>query len=153
MAENDQTVGAEGAAESGRGVRIQKVYVKDASFESPNSPKIFTQTWEPKMGLEVDTIVRESTTGVYEVVLKITVTAKVDGETAFIAEVQQAGLFEMKGFSDEERQQIANSFCPTSLFPFAREVIGSMVLKGGFPGVLLQPINFDAVLAQGKTGG
>ena len=155
MAENEQTGTPEGIGSEDKGVGIQKVYLKDASFESPESPAVFTGEWDPKMKLDVDTQAREASDGRYEVVLKITIEAQQDGKTAFIVEVQQAGVFAFRGFNDEEVQRIVGSFCPTALFPYAREAVGDLVMKGGFPSVLLQPINFDTVKnkAQPATGG
>lgn len=157
MAENDQGPTEPGAAvgetDDDKGVAIQKIYLKDVSFESPESPNIFRGEWDPKMSLNVDTEVRRSEDGRYEVILKVHVEAKQSGKTAFLVEVQQAGLFHLKGFSEEEEQRVVAGFCPAALFPYAREAVASLAAKGGFPTVMLQPINFDSIYRQQKTGG
>ena len=130
---------------------INKIYVKDFSFESPQSPGIFRKAdWQPKTNLNL----RSSHTPVdderHEIVLTITVEAKEDDKTCFLVELQQAGLFEIVGYEGEELKAIAGSFCPNILFPYARESIASMIQKGGFPEFVLQPINFDALFMQAK---
>ncbi len=132
-------------------IAIQKIYLKDFSFESPNSPKVFTeQDWKPKTNLNLRSGHVAVGEGIHEVVLTITVEAKQDDTTLFLVEVQQGGLFLVAGYSDEEFDAIVGSFCPGTLFPFAREAIASIVSKGGFPEFLLQPINFDALYAESR---
>jgi preprotein translocase subunit SecB len=134
MAENEQTPEKQ--------LAIQKIYIKDFSFESPNTPHIFGQAdWSPKTDLNL----RSS------VVLTITVEAKEDDKTVFLIELHQAGLFHVAGYSDDEFKAIVGSFCPNILFPYARETIASIISKGGFPEFVLQPINFDALYAQGMA--
>jgi preprotein translocase subunit SecB len=132
-------------------IAIQKVYLKDFSFESPNSPSVFTSSeWQPKTNLNLRSAHSAAADDVHEVVLTITVEAKHDDLTLFLAEVHQAGLFLIAGYSKEEFGAIVGSFCPATLFPFAREAIAGIVSKGGFPEFLLQPINFDALFAETK---
>ncbi len=135
-------------------IAIRKLYLKDFSFESPNTPNVFTATdWikeEPSTNLNLRSAVTGSSGDVHEVVLTITVEAKHEDNTLFLVEVQQAGLFSISGYSPEEFEAIVGSFCPTTLFPFAREAIANVISKGGFPEFLLQPINFDALLAERK---
>ncbi len=135
-------------------IAIRKLYLKDFSFESPNTPNVFTATdWikeEPSTNLNLRSAVTGSSGDVHEVVLTITVEAKHEDNTLFLVEVQQAGLFSISGYSPEEFEAIIGSFCPTTLFPFAREAIANVISKGGFPEFLLQPINFDALLAERK---
>lgn len=127
---------------------IQKIYTKDISFETPNAPKIFTQKWEPTLDLNLGTHVNAIDTSVYEVSLTLTVTVKVGEATAFLVEVNQSGIFMIAGFSDQEMGPMLGSFCPNILFPYAREVISDLVSKGGFPQLILAPVNFDALYMQ-----
>ena len=132
-------------------IAIQKLYLKDFSFESPNSPNVFTgKDWQPKTNLNLRSAHGASSNDVHEVILTITVEAKHEDTTLFLVEVQQAGLFLITGYSKEEFEAIVGSFCPATLFPFAREAIAGIVSKGGFPEFVLQPINFDALFAETK---
>jgi len=127
---------------------IQKIYIKDVSFESPNTPTIFTKEWQPDVSLDLNTNAHPIGEGVYEVVLSLTTTVKNQDETAFLVEVQQAGIFSISGFSEADMGQMLGSFCPNILFPYAREAISDLVTKGGFLPLLLAPVNFDALYAQ-----
>jgi preprotein translocase subunit SecB len=128
--------------------KILRIYLKDVSFETPNSPEVFTQDWKPDVNLQLNTVVNSLDNDVYEVVLKITVTATQGEKTGYLAEVDQAGLFAIKNFEDAQKGHTLGAFCPHTLFPFAREAIANLVVKGGFPQLLLSPINFDALYAQ-----
>ncbi|VAX04859.1 Protein-export protein SecB (maintains pre-export unfolded state) [hydrothermal vent metagenome] len=132
---------------------LQKIYLKDTSFETPNSPEIFTEEWKPDVNVELQTAGKPLTDEVMEVVLTVTVTAKLGDNTAYLAEVHQAGVFTMSGFGDDERVHMQGSYCPNILFPYAREAVSDLVSKGGFPQLLLAPVNFDALLAQHKQQG
>ena len=139
----------EKAAENEKRISVAKIYTKDFSFESPMAPSVFkTENWSPKTDLNLRSSSTEAEGGVYEVVLTITVEAKDDDKTVFLVELQQAGLFELTGYDDNERAAIIGSYCPGLLFPYARETIASAVQKGGFPEFVLQPINFDALYMQ-----
>lgn len=127
---------------------IQKIYTKDISFETPNSPKVFTQKWEPSLDINLGTNVEPLENSMYEVALTITVTVKVADTTAYLVEVIQAGIFTVDGFSDQEMGPMLGSFCPNILFPYAREAISDIVNKGGFPQLILAPVNFDALYMQ-----
>ncbi|MDV3239141.1 MAG: protein-export chaperone SecB [Gammaproteobacteria bacterium] len=127
---------------------IQKIYVKDMSFETPNSPAVFTQDWKPEINLELNSKATSVAEGMHEVVLSLTVTAKLGDTTAYLAEVQQAGIFAMIGFSQEETAPMLGAFCPGTLYPYAREAVSDLVARGGFPQLVLAPINFDALYAQ-----
>jgi preprotein translocase subunit SecB len=127
---------------------LQRIYTRDISFETPNSPAIFTEKWEPSINVDISSANSQLQEGRFEVMLSVTVTAKIGEKTAYLAEVQQAGLFVLHGFSDQEMGGMLNSYCPNMLFPFAREVISDLVNKGSFPQMLLAPINFDALYAQ-----
>lgn len=127
---------------------IQKIYVKDISFETPNSPEVFNKEWKPQVNVEIDTRGREIADDVHEIVLGVTVTAKFEETVAFLVEVQQAGIFVIKNFQDAEKGMMVGSYCPSLLFPYVREVVSDIVTKGGFPQFLLQPVNFDALYQQ-----
>jgi preprotein translocase subunit SecB len=144
--ENQNAAPAEGQA--GQQFALQKIYLKDISFETPNSPEVFTEEWKPDVNVELQTAGKPLTDEIIEVVLTVTVTAKLGEKTAYLVEVQQAGVFTLVGFNDQERVQMQGSYCPNILFPYAREAISDLIGKGGFPQLLLAPVNFDALLAQ-----
>jgi preprotein translocase subunit SecB len=128
---------------------IQKIYVKDISFESPSAPDVFNfQNWDPKIELNLNGNNKQVGEGVYEVVLSVTATVSNQDQTAFLIEVQQAGVFAMAGFTPEDARYILGSQCMTILFPYAREIISDMTSRGGFPPLLLNPVNFDALFAK-----
>ena len=127
---------------------LQRVYVKDVSFETPNSPAVFTTEWKPESNLNLTSNVTKLGESTYEVVVTVTVTTKVGDKTAYLVEVQQAGIFAVKGFSDNEMGHMMGAYCPNLLFPYAREVVSDLVSKGSFPQMLLTPVNFDALYAQ-----
>jgi preprotein translocase subunit SecB len=127
---------------------LQKIYVKDLSFESPKAPMVFTTNVTPQTQLNVRSSAQEIAPDTQEVTLTITVEAKDKDTTLFLAEVSQSGIFVIQGYSADERSILLGSFCPNTLYPFARETIAEVVTKGGFPQLLLQPLNFDAIYAQ-----
>ena len=130
---------------------LQKIYVKDVSFEAPNAPAIFQEIGEseqPQVQLNVGQKATDLGNDLYEVVLSLTLTCTVGERTAYLAEVEQAGLFGIAGFNEAEHAGVIGSYCPNLLFPYARQVISALVLEGGFPPFLLQPINFDALYAE-----
>jgi preprotein translocase subunit SecB len=131
---------------------IQKIYVKDVSFEAPGAPQIFTQQIGPQANLQLSNSAATIAPGVHEVVLSLTVTAKQDDKTIFLVELQQAGIFAIQGYSDQDVAAMLGSYCPNILFPFAREAIADLITRGGFPTLLLAPINFDALYAQRLQG-
>ena len=138
-------------AENEKRLSIAKVYIKDFSFESPQSPTIFsTKDWSPQTNLNLRSTHTDVENNLHEVVLTITVDAKEGEQTVFLVELQQAGLFEVVGYSKEELGAIVGSFCPNMLFPYAREAIAGAIQKGGFPEFVLQPINFDALYLQAQ---
>ncbi len=132
-------------------INIQKIYVKDFSFESPNTPGVFMKgDWSPKTNLSLRSSHSQGDDNQSEVVLSITVEAKHEDKTLFLTELHQAGLFQIVGYEEEEFGVVVGSFCPNILFPYARESIAGIISKGGFPEFLLQPINFDALYAQSQ---
>lgn len=150
MAEEQQAAGANGAENAQQTFRIHKVFTKDISFESPNTPAMFVSQneWKPEVNLQLNSESRQVNGDLYETVLTVTVTVKSNEQTAYLVEVKQAGLFQVQGFDDNNRGGLLGSYCPNILFPFAREVVSDLVVKGGFPQLLLEPINFDALYAQ-----
>jgi len=128
---------------------LQRIYSKDVSFESPSTPGIFKQSWQPSVNVDLNTkSSRVDDDGNHEVVLTLTVTAKMGEETAFLVEVQQAGIFYVVGIDGEPLRQVLATVGPNILFPYARESIDALVVKGGFPPLMLSPVNFDALYRQ-----
>ncbi len=134
--------------EGGPQFAIQKIYVKDVSFETPHSPAVFTEEWRPDVNMNLSSEAEPLAEHVYEVSLAVTVTVKTGDKTAFLVEVHQAGIFNIRGFGQEELGQMLGSYCPNVLFPYAREAVSDLVVRGGFPQLVLAPVNFDAVYAQ-----
>lgn len=148
---SDQKAGAEAGQ-----FTIQKIYVKDISFETPNSPQIFLEKWAPEVSLQLRSTATQQGEDVHETVLSLTITAKQGEKTAYLIEVHQAGVFSIKGFNENDMKAMLGSYCPNILFPYGREVVSDLVTKGGFPPLLLAPVNFDALYAhmlgqQGQT--
>ena len=128
---------------------MQRIYSKDLSFESPATPGVFTKQWQPKVNVDLNTKSDKiDEQGNFEVVLTITITAKIEEETAFLVEIQQAGIFFISGFEGEDLRRILGTAAPNILFPYAREAIDAVCVKGGFPPVMLAPVNFDALYQQ-----
>ena len=155
MAEDNNTPQA-GAAASGDKPQLkfslQRIYVKDISFEAPNSPSVFKQAFKPKVNLDLNTSSTKIADDQYEVVVKVTaqVNDNETGTTSFLAEVQQAGLFRISGIEGAQLEQTLGAFCPNLLFPYARECVDNLVNRGGFPPLMLAPVNFEAMYAQRK---
>jgi preprotein translocase subunit SecB len=148
MAEEQATGTTEQQAAPEQQFIIERIYVKDVSFESPNSPSIFTEEWRPDTNLQLNTEVTPISDTHYEVVLLITVTVKSQNKTAFLVEVAQAGVFQITGYDTDQLNHLLASYCPSNLYPYAREAIASLISKGSFPEMHLSPINFDALYAQ-----
>lgn len=127
---------------------IQRIYTKDISFETPNSPAAFQKEWKPEIKLDIDTRTNEINANLYEVILSVTVTATNDGDTAFLCEVQQAGIFAIGEMADNNKAHMLGSYCPNLLFPYARETVANLVNRGTFPVLNLAPVNFEAIFAQ-----
>ncbi len=127
---------------------LQRIYLKDCSFEAPNTPVIFTQKWEPEVNVDLNAAGKKVEENVYEVVLSVTVTAKLGDKTAYLAEVQQGGIFVMAGMPEADIAALIHTQCANILFPYAREAISDLIGKGSFPQMLLSPVNFDALYAQ-----
>jgi len=147
MSENTEAPTAATATEEAATpqLALQRIFLKDISFESPRSPMVFQEEWKPEIGLELNTKSRQVGEALYEVVLEITVTVKNASETAFLIQVQQGGLFNISGLDERQLHHALGAFCPGTIFPYARENIDSLCVKGSFPALMLAPINFDAL--------
>lgn len=144
--ETQEAVGQKAGEEQ---FEIKKIYTKDVSFESPNSPAVFTDgEWKPEVNVNIKGSNNVLGQDGFEVILTITITVKHKDKTAFLVEIQQAGVFFIKGYADEARNGILGSYCLEALFPYARETIDSMVIKGGFPPLMLNAVNFNAIYQQ-----
>lgn len=141
---------AAGPAEQAQRFDIQKIYVKNLSFETPNSPQVFREQWQPSVHLDLANAVQDLGDDLYEVTLTITTTVTAGEKTIYLVEVQQSGIFLMAGFSREERGRAAGTVCPNILFPFARELVCELATRAGFPQLLLAPMNFDALYSQAQ---
>jgi preprotein translocase subunit SecB len=127
----------------------QRIYTKDISFESPAAPNVFRNEWKPSINVDLNTKSnRIDDQGNHEVILTLTITAKLEEQTAFLVEVQQAGIFFVAGIEGDALRQLLATVAPTILFPYAREAVDNLVVKGGFPPLMLSPVNFDALFRQ-----
>ncbi len=127
---------------------IQKVYTKDLSFETPHSPQIFSEDWKPTVNLQLANHATTHGNDLYEVVLTVTVTVTFAEKTVYLAEVNQAGIFQVSGFPENLKARVLATMCPNILYPFAREMVSDLVTRGGFPQLLLAPVNFEALYAE-----
>ena len=127
---------------------IQRIYTKDISFESPNAPQVFISEWEPKINVDLSTEIQALSEDTIQVFLTVNVVAKHEDKTAFLVEVQQAGIFLAKGFSEEELGPLMGIGAPNALYPYAREVVSDLITRGSFPQFTLQPVNFEQMYAQ-----
>jgi preprotein translocase subunit SecB len=132
------------------GFSIEKIYVKDASLEIPNAPQIFTERAAPQVSIELGNAAQMLEDNIFEVSIKVTVTSKIEDKTVFLVEVTQAGIFQIRNVPEENLEMIVGITCPNILFPYARETVSDLVVRAGFPPVLLNPINFEALFAQQK---
>ncbi|EKE81472.1 protein-export chaperone SecB [Idiomarina xiamenensis] len=149
MAEQQQANGAAAEQQQQMAFAIQRIYVKDVSFEAPDAPKTFRKEWKPHLNLDLQVKNEKIEDNLYEVVLTVTATNKIGDDVAFLCEVHQAGIFTIGDHLDEEqRSHLLGAFCPNILFPYARETLSSMVSRATFPQLNLAPVNFDALYAQ-----
>jgi preprotein translocase subunit SecB len=128
--------------------QIEKLYVKDLSLELPNAPQVFMQSDNPQLEIQVRNEGQKFADALYEVVVTVTVTAKVGEKTLFLAEAAQAGIFSLRDISEADMGPLLGIACPNILYPYVREVISDLVTRGGFPPVLLAPVSFEALYAQ-----
>ncbi len=149
MAENSPANGAATVpAENTAQLNLQKIYTKDISFEVPNAPQVFQVQGQPNVELNLTQRVNTLGDSVFEVVLSVTVTCKIEESTAYLAEVHQAGVFGVAGFDQTSQEAVLATYCPNVLFPYVRQIVSDLVQNGGFPPLFLQPINFDAIYAE-----
>jgi preprotein translocase subunit SecB len=134
-------------APNARQILLQRIYLKDASLEVPLAPQVFARPWTPNLDVQVGTGASALGNNLYQVLLTVTATAKLGEEVGFLAEVHQAGIFQITGFAEAELPALLGAYCPNLVFPFAREAVAELVQRAGFPPLLLQPINFDALFA------
>ena len=130
---------------------IEKIYIKDLSLEIPNAPSIFLERDTPEINMQLGGKNQHIDEGLYEVLLTVTVTAKIKDKIMFLVEVQQAGIFRIRNVSDEEIDPVLGIGCPTILFPYLREAVSDIVTRAGFPPVILSPVNFEAIYQQKKA--
>ncbi|MFS8063126.1 MAG: protein-export chaperone SecB [Luteimonas sp.] len=129
---------------------IEKIYVKDVSFEAPGTPQVFNEAGQPQLSMNLNQRVQKLNDNAFEVVIGVTLTCKLaDDRTAYLAEVQQAGVFGLAGFDDATLDAMLGTHCPNMLYPYARQTVSDLIQAGGFPPFLLQPINFEALYAEG----
>jgi preprotein translocase subunit SecB len=129
---------------------IEKIYVRDLSLEIPHAPKIFLEREAPEVNIQLHSKGERIDEGMYEVLLTITVTAKIKERTMFLVEVGQAGVFQIRHIPAAELDPVLGIACPTILFPYLRESVSDVVSRAGFPPVILNPVNFEALYQQGK---
>ena len=130
---------------------IEKIYVRDLSLEIPNAPNIFLERDTPEINLQLDTKSQSINDELHEVFLTVTVTAKVKDKIMFLVEAQQSGIFRIHNIPKEEIDPVLGIGCPTILFPYLREVVSDVVIRAGFPPVILNPVNFEAICQQKKS--
>ncbi len=147
MSEQNQDVAKNEAQENQAVLQIQRIYVKDVSFEAPNLPHIFQQEWKPKLSFDLSTEAKQIGEDLYEVCLNVSAetTLEDSGDVAFICEFKQAGVFTISGLEEMQMAHCLTSQCPNILFPYARELVSSLVNRGTFPALNISPVNFDAL--------
>ena len=148
MSEQETPTGA-GAAATGPSFTVEKLYVKDVSFEAPGTPQVFNEAGQPQLQMNLNQRVQRLNENAFEVVLGVTLTCTIAEKTAYLAEVQQAGVFGLAGFDDASLDAMLGTHCPNALYPYARQVISDLIQAGGFPPFLLQPLNFESLFAEG----
>ena len=147
----DQTTPVAGADDAAQAAQftIEKLYLKDVSFEAPNAPQVFNEQGQPQLSMNLNQKVGRLSDGAFEVVLGVTLTCTLNDKTVYLAEVAQAGIFGLAGFDDRTLDMMLGTFCTNVLFPYVREAVSDLINKGGFPPFYLQPINFEALYAEG----
>src|SRR5688500_4959514 len=149
---NDQIApgtGADNATTNAAQFTLEKIYVKDVSFEAPNAPQIFSEQGQPQLNMNLNQKVGRLNEQVFEVVLGITLTCTLGEKTVYLAEVEQAGIFGLAGFDERALDMMLGTYCPNVLFPYVRQAISDLITAGGFPPFYIQPINFEGLYAEG----
>ena len=152
MAEQDTPNGAAAAtpaAEQGAMFTVEKIYLKDVSFEAPGAPQVFNEAGQSNLQMNLSQKVQRLNERAFEVVLGVTLTCTIGEKTAYLCEVQQAGVFGLSGFDEQGLDLMLGTHCPTTLYPYARQVISDLIQGGGFPAFVLQPLNFEQLYAEG----
>ena len=147
MSAQDTTNGTD-AAPTGPSFTVEKLYIKDVSFEAPGTPQVFNEAGQPQLQMNLNQRVQRLSDDAYEVVLGVTLTCTIGDKTAYLAEVQQAGVFGLSGFDDMTLEVMLGTHCPNTLYPYVRQTVSDLITAGGFPPFLLQPINFEALYAE-----
>jgi preprotein translocase subunit SecB len=147
--QNAPLSGADNAPPSGAQFTVEKIYVKDVSFEAPNAPQVFNETGQPQLNMNLNQKVGRLEGDLFEVVLGVTLTCTLNEKTVYLAEVAQAGIFGLSGFDDRTLDMMLGTYCPNVLFPYVRQSISELISNGGFPPFYMQPINFEALYAEG----
>jgi preprotein translocase subunit SecB len=137
------------AAAASASFNVQKIYLKDVSFEAPNTPMVFSEQGQPELNMGLNQKVAKLADGVFEVVLGVTLTCKIEDRTIYLVEVAQAGIFGLTGFDEQNLDAMLGIHCPNVLFPYARQTVSDLISNGGFPPFYLQPMNFEGVYAEG----
>ena len=153
MADQIPTGIAPASAASGPELLLQSIYIKDSSFEAPSGPNLQVAEWSPQFNLNMNTSASTFAENVHEVVLTITLEAKVADRVAYLVEVKQGGLFTIRGYSEDDTRRVVGAFCPGVMFPYARQAVSDLILRGGFPPFLLPPVNFDGLFQQSLEQG
>ena len=136
-------------AQAGATFTVEKIYVKDVSFEAPGAPQVFNEAGQPELQMNLNQKVQRLSDTAFEVILGVTLTCNIAGKTAYLAEVQQAGVFGLVGFDETTLEIMLGTHCPNALYPYVRQLISDLIQAGGFPPFLLQPLNFESLFAEG----
>ena len=145
---NGAAPAAEAPQQMGATFAVEKLYVKDLSFEAPNAPQVFNEQGQPDLQMKLSQKVQRLAEAAFEVSLGITITCTLNGKTAYLAEVEQAGVFGLAGFDEQILDAMLGTQCPNILYPYATAAIGQLIVNGGFPPFPMQPINFDALYGE-----
>ena len=149
MPDTTPAVGAADAAASQAQFTVEKIYIKDVSFEAPNTPQVFTEQGQPQLNMNLNQKVGRLEGDLFEVILGVTLTCTLNDKTVYLAEVEQAGIFGLTGFDERTLDMMLGTYCPNVLFPYVRQSISDLITNGGFPPFYMQPINFEALYAEG----
>ncbi|MCL4121076.1 UNVERIFIED_CONTAM: hypothetical protein GTU68_028991 [Idotea baltica] len=151
--ENDQAGAGQKEQKSAPKFSVQRIYLKDLSFETPMGTAVFQKQVKPEINQDISLSTTKLGEGNYEVELTLTVTVKDDEDTIYLIEVHQAGIFTVEGVEGTQLAQLLNTICPSTLFPYVREAVDSVVIKGSFPALMIPPVNFEALFAQAVAEG
>ena len=142
-------VATDGNAQSQAQFTVEKIYIKDVSFEAPNAPAVFNEQGQPQLNMNLNQKVGRLEGDLFEVILGVTLTCTLNDKTVYLAEVEQAGIFGLAGFDERTLDMMLGTYCPNVLFPYVRQSISDLITNGGFPPFYMQPINFEALYAEG----